>query len=69
MAQIAFQNKRVTTEDGSRTWIVSGLVLPNDTVIVRELHGDVNDFRGIHAAVRRMLDSKPRYKRVLARTE
>lgn len=67
MACIKLIDKRIT--NGKNTWTVSGLVLPNDTVIVRELHGDVNDFRGIHAAVRRMLDSKPRYKRVLARTE
>ena len=66
MACIKLIDKRVT--NGKNTWIVSGQVLPNDTVVLSQVYGDITDVAGISAAMRALIASRPRYKRVLGRT-
>lgn len=65
MACIKIIDKRIT--DGKNTWTVSGQVLPNDTVILSQVHGDIADVTGIGAAMRALIASRRRYRRVLAR--
>lgn len=65
MACIKLIDKRIT--NGKNTWTVSGQVLPNDTVVLSQVYGDVTDVAGISAAMRTLIASKPRYGRVLRR--
>jgi hypothetical protein len=65
MACIKLIDKRIT--DGKNTWIVSGQVLPNDTVALTQVHGDITDVAGIGAAMRALIASRKRYRRVLSR--
>ena len=61
MKQLRFQNKVVR---GSNVWTISGAIVPGK-VQIHEIHGDVNDIAGLEAAVRSMVESSPRYRRVL----
>lgn len=62
---IRFSDKVVS--NGRNRWMISGIVRRGGVDLdLSRVHGDIADEAGLRCAVERMLDSRARYRRVIA---